>query len=198
MENNEFMKDICQQDVNWDSIDTATLPDDIDITPIDKDYESYKAHCDESVLYADFAAKVLDFIQQKQNDIRKVCEELNEGIFNSMKAKTPTLAKLDDKVVYQKIIDSTIKYKITHNFDDLFSLYKKLNDKDIRKFCFVEIRSMYVQQIRIGIANSNKIARGARNVEIVNMRACGAPYAKIAERFDLSIASVKKICKEVK
>lgn len=198
MENNEFMEDIEQNEIDWNSIDISKIPSDIDITPIDNSYESYDSNIDTSVAFADIAGKVLDFIVQKQNDIRKVCEELNEGIFNSLKAKVKNLVKLDDGIVYQKVIDSTIKYKITHNFDDLYSLYKKLNDKDIRKFCYVEIKTMYVQQLRTAIANSHKHQRSERNEKIFQMIDEGVKYADIAATFGMALVSIKKLAQQHK
>lgn len=133
-----------------------------------------------------------------EDEIRRKCKELNEAIYNSMKRKAPRLIKLDDDVVYEKIIDSTIKYKNTRHFNDLYSLYRRLGDKDIRKFCYTEIHSMYVEQVRRAIAKKPSKFIEERNRKIFDLIDQGVRYAEIAAKFALSEISIKKLAANYK
>lgn len=142
---NEFMENIENQKIDWASVNTAIMPANADVTPVDRDYESGASNVDSSAGFKDAAMAALDCVLEKQEAIRLVCLQLNDGVFNSLKQKTGSIVKIDDAVVFEKVIDSTIKYKRRKNFNDLYSLYRRLNDKDIRKFCYTEIRSLYAR-----------------------------------------------------
>ena len=82
--------------------------------------------------------------------------------------------------------------------NDLYSLYRRLSDKDIRKFCRTEIHSLYVQQIRKSIAKKNKANRAERNKHICECIDAGMKYADIAAKFSLSEISIKKLAQKHK
>ena len=178
--------------VDWDSIDTTKVPEDCDITPVDVEFEHYLTDIPDDVNY------ILDVVEQTEAIIKARANELNEGVYNKMKRKVPSLVKLDDEAVFQTIIDSTIKYKNSRHLNDLYSLYRRLSDKDIRKFCRTEIHSLYVQQIRKSIVKKNKANRAARNKQIFKCIDAGMKYADIAAKFSLSEASIKKLAQKRK
>lgn len=191
METNDFLKDIDTTPVNWDEIDTAKLENDCDQTPVDSEFENYLNDLPDDLNH------ILDVIELTENEIQKKCRLLNEGIYNTMHKKIYSLVKLDDDYVYNKVIDSTIRYKNTRHFNDLYSLYKKLGSEDIRKFCYTEIHSMYcrqVQQLMLGVRKQkNDQIRNTRNEQIFNLIDSGMKYADIAAKFGLSEISIKKL-----
>lgn len=133
-----FLDGIESTQIDWDSIDTSKIPNDCDETPVDNEFESCMADIPDDV------ERILDIVDIVEKHIQSRAKAFNEAVFNSMKKKAPYLVKLDDDVVFNKIIDSTIKYKNSRPLNDLYSLYRRLSDKDIRKFCYTEIHSMYV------------------------------------------------------
>lgn len=187
METNDFLKDIDMTPVNWDEIDLAKLENDCDRTPVDREFENYLNDLPDDLNH------ILDVIELTENEIQKKCRLLNEGIYNTMHKKIYSLVKLDDDYVYNKVIDSTIHYKNTRHLNDLYSLYKKLGSEDIRKFCYTEIHSMYVDQIRRNISKTNKKTKKYRNEQIFNLIDSGMKYADIAAKFGLSEISIKKL-----
>lgn len=182
-----FLDGIEMTQTDWDSIDTSKIPNDCDKTPLDIEFESFMTDVPDDV------ERILDIVDIVEKNIKLRAKELNEAVFNTMKEKAPYLVKLDDDVVYDKIIDSTIRYKNSHHLNDLYSLYRRLSDKDIRKFCYTEIHSMYVGQIRKSIGlkrNSDKITRNKRIFDCID---AGMRYAEIAAKFNLSEISIKKL-----
>ena len=133
-----FLDGIEMTQTDWDSIDTSKIPNDCDKTPVDIEFESFMTDIPDDV------DRILDVVDTVEKNIKSIAKELNEAVFNTMKTKAPYLVKLDDDVVFNKVIDSTIRYKNSRHLNDLYSLYRRLSDKDIRKFCYTEIHSMYV------------------------------------------------------
>lgn len=133
-----FLDGIEMTQTNWDSIDTSKITNDCDETQIDKEFESCMADIPDDV------ERILDIVDIVEKHIQSRAKAFNEAVFNTLKKKAPYLVKLDDVVVFNKVIDSTIRYKNSHHLNDLYSLYRRLSDKDIRKFCYAEIHSMYV------------------------------------------------------
>ena len=133
-----FLDGIESTQIDWDSIDTSKIPNDGDKTPVDNEFESCMADIPDDV------ERILDIVDIVENNIKSRAKAFNEAVFNSMKKKAPYLVKIDDDVVFNKVIDSTIRYKNSRPLNDLYSLYRRLSDKDIRKFCYTEIHSMYV------------------------------------------------------
>ena len=121
-----------------DSIDTSKIPNDCDEIPVDKEFESCMADIPDDV------ERILDIVDIVEKHIKSRAKAFNEAVFNTLKKKAPYLVKIDDDVVFNKVIDSTIRYKNSRPLNDLYSLYRRLSDKDIRKFCYTEIHSMYV------------------------------------------------------
>lgn len=189
---NDFMSGIEQTPVDWDSIDTSRLPDDCDMSKIDWEYENYVKDIPEEI------SEIQTVVQLTEENIHRKCRIINEGVYNTLKAKFSKLIKIDDDIVYNRVIDSTIKYKNTRCFKDMYSLYRKLNDKDIRKLCYVEIHSMYVGQIRKCISKANKFSKQQRNERIFKMIEDGVKYADIAAAFNMSLASIKKFGQALK
>ena len=182
-----FLDGIEMTQTDWDSIDTSKIPNDCDKTPLDIEFESFMTDVPDDV------ERILDIVDIVEKNIKLRAKELNEAVFNTMKEKASYLVKLDDDVVYDKIIDSTIRYKNSHHLNDLYSLYRRLSDKDIRKLCYTEIHSMYVGQIRKSIGlkrNSDKITRNQRIFDCID---AGMRYAEIAAKFNLSEISIKKL-----
>lgn len=188
----DFMSGIEQTPVDWDSIDTSRLPDDCDMSKIDWQYENYIKDIPEEI------SEIQSVVQLTEENIHRKCILLNEGVYNTLKAKFNKLIKIDDDIVYNRVIDSTIKYKSTHFFKDMYSLYRKLNDNDIRKFCYVEIHSMYVDQIRKCMSKANKVSKQQRNEKIFALIRQGVKYAEIAATFNMSLASIKKFGQALK
>lgn len=188
----DFLSGIEQTPVDWDSIDTSRLPDDCDMSKIDWEYENYVKDIPEEI------SEIQSVVQLTEENIHRKCILLNEGVYNTLKAKFNKLIKIDDDIVYNRVIDSTIKYKSTHFFKDMYSLYRKLNDNDIRKFCYVEIHSMYVDQIRKCMAKANKVSKQQRNEKIFALIRQGVKYAEIAAAFNMSLASIKKFGQAIK
>ena len=182
-----FLDGIEMTQTDWDSIDTSKIPNDCDKTPIDIEFESFMTDIPDDV------ERVLDIVDTVEHNIKSRAKELNEAVFNTMKEKAPYLVKLDDDVVYDKIIDSTIRYKNSHHLNDLYSLYRRLSDKDIRKFCYTEIHSMYVGQIRKSIGLKHTSDKITRNQRIFDCIDTGMRYAEIAAKFNLSEISIKKL-----
>ena len=187
-----FLSGIDMTPIDWDSIDTTKVPEDCDRTPVDFEFELHLTDTPDDINY------ILDVVEQTESIIKARALELNEGVYNTMKRKAPYLVKLDDEVVYNKVIDSTIKYKNSRHLNDLYSLYRRLSDKDIRKFCKTEIHSLYVQQIRKSIVNKNKANRAERNKQIFKCIDAGMRYADIAAKFSLSEISIKKLAQKRK
>lgn len=191
-----FLSGIDMTPVDWDSIDTSKVPEDCDRTLVDFEFEHYLTDIPDDVNY------ILDVVEQTEAIIKARVLELNEGVYNTMKEKAPYLVKLDDDVVYDKVIDSTIRYKNSRHLNDLYSLYRRLSDKDIRKFCRTEIHSMYAYQIRKSIRLSNKLKnkanRAERNKQIFECIDAGMKYADIAAKFSLSEISIKKLAQKHK
>lgn len=191
-----FLDGIEMTQTNWDSIDTSTIPNDCDETHVDSEFESRMADIPDDV------ERILDIVDIVEQHIKSRAKELNEAVFNTMKEKAPYLVKLDDDVVYQKVIDSTIRYKNSRQLNDLYSLYRRLSDKDIRKFCYTEIHSMYAYQIRKSIRLNNKLKnkadKAARNQRIFDCIDAGMRYAEIAAKFNLSEISIKKLAQKHK
>ena len=191
-----FLSGIDMTPVDWDSIDTAKVPEDCDKTSVDVEFEHSLTDIPDDVNY------ILDVVEQTEAILKARVLELNEGVYNTMKEKAPYLVKLDDDVVYDKVIDSTIRYKNSRHLNDLYSLYRRLSDKDIRKFCRTEIHSMYAYQIRKSIRLSNKLKnkanRAERNKQICDCIDAGMKYADIAAKFSLSEISIKKIAQKHK
>ena len=182
-----FLDGIEMTQTDWDSIDTSKIPNDCDKTPLDIEFESFMTDIPDDV------ERILDIVDIVEKNIKLRAKELNEAVFNTMKEKAPYLVKLDDDVVYDKIIDSTIRYKNSHHLNDLYSLYRRLSDKDIRKLCYTEIHSMYVGQIRKSIGlkrSSDKITRNQRIFDCIDS---GMRYVEIAAKFNLSEISIKKL-----
>lgn len=197
-ENNksDFLEGIEIQPVDWNSIDTSKVPEDCDKTPVDYEFECYQTDIPDDI------GAILDVVQATEDEIRRKCKLLNEGVFNSMKAKIRNLVKLDDAVVFEKVIDSTIRYKNSHHFNDLYSLYRKLGGDDIRKFCYTEIHSMYcrqVQQLMLGVRKAKSdAARAERNSKIFKLIDDGIRYKEIAAKFNMSEISIKKLAQKHK
>lgn len=187
-----FLSGIDMTPIDWDSIDTSKIPEDCDRTPVDFEFEHHLTDTPDDINY------ILDVVEQTEAIIKTRALELNEGVYNKMKEKAPYLVKLDDDVVYDKVIDSTIKYKNSRHLNDLYSLYRRLSDKDIRKFCRTEIHSLYVQQIRKSIAKKNTANRAERNQRIFDCIDAGMKYADIAAKFSLSEISIKKLAQKHK
>lgn len=187
-----FLDGIESTQIDWDSIDTSKIPTDCDKTPVDTEFESRMADIPDDV------ERILDIVDIVEKHIQSRAKAFNEAIFNSMKKKAPYLVKLDDDVVYQKVIDSTIRYKNSRHLNDLYSLYRRLSDKDIRKFCYAEIHSMYVQQIRKSLGLKNKADKITRNQRIFDCIDAGMRYAEIAAKFNLSEISIKKLAQKHK
>lgn len=185
-----FLSGIDMTPVDWDSIDTSKVPEDCDKTPVDFEFEHYLTDTPDDINY------ILDVVEQTEAIIKARALELNEGVYNKMKRKVPSLVKLDDEAVFQTIIDSTIKYKNSRHLNDLYSLYRRLSDKDIRRFCYTEIHSLYVQQIRKSIVKKNKANRAERNKQIFACIDTGMKYADIAAKFSLSEISIKKLAQK--
>ena len=133
-----FLDGIEMTQTDWNSIGTSKIPNDCDETPVDIEFESIMADIPDDV------ERILDVVDIVGKHIKSRAKELNEAVFNTIKQKAPYLVKLDDDVVFNKVIDSAIRYKNSRHLNDLYSLYRRLSDKDIRKFCYTEIHSMYV------------------------------------------------------
>ena len=191
-----FLDGIEMTKTDWDSIDTSKIPNDCDKTPLDIEFESFMTDIPDDV------ERILDVVDIVEKNIKSRAKELNEAVFNTMKEKAPYLVKLDDDVVYDNIIDSTIRYKNSHHLNDLYSLYRRLSDKDIRKFCYTEIHSMYAYQIRKSIRLNNKLnnkaKKATRNQRIFDCIDAGMRYAEIAAKFNLSEISIKKLAQKHK
>lgn len=187
-----FLDGIEMTQTDWDSIDASKIPNDCDKTPLDIEFESFMTDIPDDV------ERILDMVDIVEKNIKSRAKELNEAVFNTMKKKAPYLVKLDDDVVYDKIIDSTIRYKNSHHLNDLYSLYRRLSDKDIRKFCYTEIHSMYAQQIRKSIGLKHKSDKNTRNQRIFDCIDAGMRYAEIAAKFNLSEISIKKLAQKHK
>lgn len=187
-----FLDGIEMTQTNWDSIDTSKIPNDCDKTPIDTEFESFMTDIPDDV------ERILDVVDIVEKNIKSRAKELNEAVFNTMKKKAPYLVKLDDDVVFNKVIDSTIRYKNSRHLNDLYSLYRRLSDKDIRKFCYTEIHSMYACQIRKSLVFKNKADKTARNQRIFDCIDAGMRYAEIASKFNLSEISIKKLAQKHK
>lgn len=191
-----FLSGIDMTLIDWDSIDTSKVPEDCDKTPVDFEFEHHLTDTPDDINY------ILDVVEQTEAIIKARVLELNEGVYNKMKEKAPYLVKLDDEAVFQTIIDSTIKYKNSRHLNDLYSLYRRLSDKDIHKFCRTEIHSMYAYQIRKSIRLRNKLKnkanRAERNKQIFECIDAGMRYADIAAKFSLSEISIKKLAQKHK
>lgn len=187
-----FLDGIEITQTDWDSIDTSKIPNDCDKTPLDIEFESFMTDIPDDV------ERILDVVDIVEKNIKARAKELNEAVFNTMKEKAPYLVKLDDDVVYNKVIDSTIKYKNSRHLNDLYSLYRRLSDKDIRKFCYTEIHSMYACQIRKSIGLKRKSDKITRNQRIFDCIDAGMRYAEIAAKFNLSEISIKKLAQKHK
>ena len=182
-----FLDGIEMTQTDWDSIDTSKIPHDCDKTQIGKKFESCMAEIPDDI------ERILDVVDIVEKNIKSRAKAFNEAVFNSMKKKAPYLIKLDDDVVFNKVIDSTIRYKNSRHLNDLYSLYRRLSDKDIRKFCYSEIHSMYACQIRKSLGLKNKADKATRNQRIFDCIDAGMRYAEIAAKFNLSEISIKKL-----
>ena len=89
-----FLSGIDMTPVDWDSIDTTKVPEDCDITLVDVEFEHYLTDIPDDVNY------ILDVVEQTEAIIKARANELNEGVYNTMKRKAPSLAKLDDEAVF--------------------------------------------------------------------------------------------------
>ena len=187
-----FLSGIDMTPIDWDSIDTSKVPEDCDKTSVVVEFEHYLIDIPDDVNH------ILVVVEQTEAIIKACAKELNKAMYNKMKNKVPSLVKLVDEAVFQTIIDSTIKYKNSRHLNDLYSLYRRLSDKDIRKFCRTEIHSLYVQQIRKSIAKKNKANRAERNTHIFECIDAGMRYADIAAKFSLSEATIKKLAQKHK
>ena len=187
-----FLDSIEMTQTNWDSIDTSKITNDCDETHVDNEFESFMADMPDDV------ERILDIVDIVEKHIQSRAKAFNEAVFNSMKKKAPYLVKIDDDVVFNKVIDSTIRYKNSRPLNDLYSLYRRLSDKDIRKFCYTEIHSMYVQQIRKSLGLKNKADKITRNQRIFDCIDAGMRYAEIAAKFNLSEISIKKLAQKHK
>lgn len=185
-----FLSSIDMTPIDWDSIDTSKIPEDCYTTPIDVEFERFITDVQ------DDASCILDDVYRTENNIKARAKELNEAVYNTMKRRANYLSKLDDEDVCQTVIDSTIKYKNSRHLNNLYQLYRRLNDKDIRKFCYVEIHSLYVHQIRKSIVKNNKMKRAERNKLIFECIDAGMRYIDIANKFSLSEISIKKLAQK--
>ena len=187
-----FLDGIEMTQTDWDSIDTSKIPNDCDKTQIDNEFESCIVDIPDDV------ERILDIVDIVEKHIKSRAKAFNEAVFNTLKKKAPYLVKVDDDVVFNKVIDSTIRYKNSRPLNDLYSLYRRLSDKDIRKFCYTEIHSLYVQQIRKSLGLKNKADKITRNQRIFDCIDAGMRYAEIAAKFNLSEISIKKLAQKHK
>lgn len=61
----EFMENIENQKIDWAAVNTAVFPADVDVTPVDREYESGASNVDNSASFKDAAMAALDCVLEK-------------------------------------------------------------------------------------------------------------------------------------
>ena len=89
-----FLSGIDMTPIDWDSIDTTKVPEDCDRTSVDVEFEHYLTDIPDDV------ERILDVVDTVEKSIKAIAKELNEGVYNTMKRKAPSLTKLDDEAVF--------------------------------------------------------------------------------------------------
>ena len=89
-----FLSGIDMTPIDWYSIDTSKVPEDCDKTSVDVEFEHYLTDIQDDVNY------ILDVVEQTEAIIKARAKELNEGVYNKMKSKVPSLSELVDEAVF--------------------------------------------------------------------------------------------------